>query len=169
MFRQWHRLFLLGAFILSFLVALPSAWAHGGGAITVQPVVAAPGADIQLQGEGLEANSELEITLIGMGYDAVLGSVTVAADESFRQTFSLPEDASPGVYQIQAKSEDDDTYTTEITLEAKSPSAAGITQTAEPSAEPMQLARVRSPWEWAIILFGVIASAALGALLVLWK
>jgi len=169
MLKQWSRLFFLSILSMSLFIGLPSVWAHGGGTIAVQPAVAPAGTDVLLQGEELEANSELQITLSGLSYETKLGVATVGIDGTLQLTLSLPKDTPAGVYQIQATSADDDVYTTEITINAVSGTTPALSQATEPSAEPMQLDRTRTPWEWAVILFAIISSASLGLLLVLRK
>ncbi len=164
--KYWQGFVFVSAVLLSLFVALPAAQAHGGGAISVQPAVAAAGSEIQLTGSELEAGSELVITLSGLSYQAELGTVTVSSEESFQETFKLPADTKPGVYQIQATSEDGDTYTTEITVEAAGASTDESVHAAEPSAEPMQLDRSRSGLEWGVILAALVISGGVGLALI---
>ena len=77
-------LLLLG---LALLPAVP-ALAHGEAVMTVSPAVVAPGATINVEGEGVEAGEEFTISLQGVGFETTLGTVTVATTRT--STRNLP-------------------------------------------------------------------------------
>lgn len=156
-------LLLLG---LALLPAVP-ALAHGEAVMTVSPTVVAPGAIINVEGEGVEAGEEFTISLQGVGFDTTLGMVTVGDDEDFHQEFTIPADAPPGTYQEVAVSVEGETITSELTVEAGQTVAASVP--AEPSAALMDLDRNKSPLEWGVIGVGLLISAGLGLALVRGK
>lgn len=153
-------LLLLG---LALLPAIP-ALAHGEAVMTVSPAVVAPGATINVEGEGVEAGEEFTISLQGVGFETTLGMVTVGDDEDFHQEFTIPADAPPGTYQVVAVSGEGETITAELTVEAGENAAVSVP--AEPSAALMNLERSKSPLEWGVIGAGLLISAGLGLALV---
>lgn len=160
---------LVSGWILLLLVpgvGAGRALAHGEAALTVSPAVVAPGAEITVTGEGVEAGEKFTISVEGLNFKATLGTVTVGDDEDFHQDFVVPADAPPGTYQVRATSSTEgEVITAELTVEA-GPAASVEAASAEPSAELMQLERLRSAGQWVAITVGLAVSAALGLWLV---
>lgn len=158
---------LVSGWILLLVLAVGAgrALAHGEAALTVSPAVVAPGAEITVTGEGVEAAEKFTITIEGLNFKATLGTVTVGDDEDFQQDFVVPADAPPGTYQVRATNAEGEVITAELTVEA-GPAASAEAASAEPSAELMQLERLRSTGQWVAITVGLAVSAALGLWLV---
>ena len=155
-------LLLLG---LTLLPAL-SVLAHGEAVMTVSPAVVAPGDTINVEGGGVEAGEEFTISLQGVGFEAILGTVTVGDDEDFHQEFPIPADVPPGTYQVVATSGEGETITAELTVE---PGEVAAVTPAEPSAALMDLDRTKSTLEWVVIGGGLLLSLGLGLALLRGK
>ena len=129
----------------------------------MSPAVVAPGGTIEITAEGVEAGEEFTLTLEGINTQTIVGTVTVGDGEVFRQEFTVPPDTPPGSYQVVATSGEGERLTAELAVEA---GATAQTSQAEPSAEPMQLDRNKSPVELTVIITGLVVSAGLGLALV---
>lgn len=167
-----RRLFI--ALMLALMLsALPLVtWAHGESAITVTPDTIAPGGKITVNGEEMGAGEEFKISLEGLNYQAELGDAKANDQEEFTLDFTIPADAPEGTYQVKATGEDGDVVTAELTITpTKAAAEAEPTPAVEvmPSAAEHELARSRTPLE-IISLFGlVVASVAVGFILLRGK
>ncbi len=141
------------------------ALAHGEATLTVSPAVVAPGGTVNVEGEGVETGETFTITLEGTAFQATLGTVTVGDDEEFRQEFTIPAEAPPGIYQVRATSAEGEELTAELTIEAGMDTTEQATPL-KPSAELMQLDRGKPTGQLVAIVAGLVVSAGLGLALV---
>lgn len=102
------------AIILVALVA-GAAWADGGKEVAVKPLSPKAGETITVQGEGLGADTEVEVLLTGQGTEVDLGEVQTDAEGHFTTEFDLPEDLEAGTYQLTATGEEE--ASAQITVE----------------------------------------------------
>ena len=164
------RVLLSAAILLAMLAyAVMPALAHGGATLTVTPTQAEPGWQITLQGDGLEPGEVFTIRLEGLGDPVVLGEVPVdEGEDGFSVAFDLPADLLAGPYQVTATSEEGESLSAELSVvsAAAAPEAVGVR---EPSAAPMELDRSRPALQTGLIVAALLASAALGVVLIRGK
>jgi hypothetical protein len=155
--------------LLSLTVAVIPSLAHGEAVLTVSPAVAVADGSIMVSMEGVESGEIFTVMLVGLNFEATLGSIAVPdGEESASQEFTLPSDVSAGVYQIQAVSEEGESLSAELSIEAGlDDSTSTVNEVAAPSDELLQLDRSKSPLELALIVSGIVISAALGLWLVI--
>ncbi len=139
-----------------------TAWAHGGAELTVVPATAAPGDEITVKGEGVEAGEVFAITVEGLSFQAELGDVTVGDDEDFHQDFTLPADIPAGTYQVRATSGEGEVLTAELGISATADASAEQAAPPEPSNEPMDLERGTTTGQLTTIIIGLVVAAGLG-------
>ncbi len=161
------RLLLSVALLLALLaMAVLPALAHGAATLTVSPTQAEPGARIILQGDGFEPGEVFTIRLEGLSDPVVLGEVSVdEGAEGFSAGFTLPADLLAGPYQVTATSQEGESLSAELSVVAAAvaPEASEVRQ---PSAEPMELDRSRPALQTGLIVAALLASAALGVVLI---
>ena len=107
----------IGALLSTILIAALAAQSSGvsfahGESVTVQPDQAKTGDTITVKGNGFGSNRIVEIRLVSMAVDILLGSAKTDTEGNFTAQFSLQRDLKPGSYQIRAVGEE--TATTEI-------------------------------------------------------
>jgi hypothetical protein len=73
----------------------------------VEPTRAKHGETIAISGKGFPANETLTITLEASRSVVTLGEVKAGPEGDFSARFNLPEEASPGAYQLKVRSEDE--------------------------------------------------------------
>lgn len=162
--RHLYRLaFIAATLILAAGLFSKRGFAHGDATLTVEPTVIAAGGSVRVTGEGVEAGEVFTIHLVGINYQAPLGVVTAGEDEDFHQEFTIPTDAPPGIYQVVAAAEGGE-LTAELTVVAGDSAIYEVS--AEPSAEPMELDRSRSPQEFFLLAAAISLTALLGVLLI---
>lgn len=160
------RVLALFAFLgLLFGLNTRAALAHGAATLVVNPTATAPGGTIEVTAEGVEAGEEFTLTLEGINVQITVGTVTVEDGELFRQDFSVPLDVPSGSYYLVATSGEGERLTAELAVEAGTVDSERTAQ-ADPSAEPMQLDRSKSPMELTVIIAGLVVSAGLGLMMV---
>jgi len=150
--------------MLAFAV-LP-ALAHGAATLTVSPTQAEPGARIIVQADGVEPGEVFTIRLEGLSDPVVLGEVSVdEGAEGFSAGFTLPADLLAGPYQVTATSQEGESLSAELSVVAAAvaPEASEVRQ---PSAEPMELDRSRPALQTGLIVAALLASAAVGVVLI---
>ncbi len=147
------RILLVIALVIAAAMALLPGGrlrADGGPSLTVTPLQPGPGDAITLQGSGLGAGSDFDITLIGPGGLTVhLGKVRSDDKGGFTALFHLPVDLAVGTYQVQAKGAEMATF--EITVR-------GPGTTAQSTEAPILRSRSVGQSIALIALFGVLAA-----------
>lgn len=139
---------------LAVMLVTGTALADGVTGVAVQPLTPEAGEIITVKGDLLGSNSEVEVRIVGLGEDIDLGEVQADAEGDFTAQFQLPDDLTPGTYQVKAIGEK--TATTQITVLGGG--------TAAPSAtEPAPVLRERPLGESLLLvsLFGVLAALGL--------
>jgi hypothetical protein len=153
--------------LLSLAVLVLPSLAHGEATLTVSPAVAVADDSIMVSMEDVESGEIFTVMLVGLNFEATLGSIAVPdGEESASQEFTIPSDVSSGVYQIQAVSEEGESLSAELSIEAGLVDSTA-NEVAEPSDELLQLDRSKSPLELVLIVGGIVISAALGLWLVI--
>ena len=148
---------------LALAFGLPVLGHSGGEAsgISVEPSIVAAGGTVVLAGQGLEADSDRQINLVGPDVVVPFATATTDADGMFRGVLTIPAHLPAGTYRFQAIG--DETLTTELTVTA----AAGQ---AVPEPKNEQVATVeprnRSGTELGIIAIVLFLSLGGGWLLV---
>lgn len=145
---------IIGAITLG-LLPLKNAQAHGDPVVSVSPITVPAGGEVTVSGTEMEEGEVFVISLEGPARSIPLGEAVVSG-EGFEVTLLIPPDTPPGSYRIQAATDEESTLTD---LEVTAADAFGEDNAAElePSAEPMDLVRPRSP-------ISVVATAVLGLL-----
>lgn len=148
---------------LAFVLALP-VFAHSGGeasGISVEPAQVTAGGTVVLAGNGLEANSDRQINLVGPDVIVPFPAATTDADGMFNVTLTIPDHLPAGTYTFQAIG--DETLTTDLTVTA----AAGAANP-EPKNEAAAVVTVRdrSGLEFGIIAVLLVLAVGGGLLLV---
>lgn len=116
--------------VLAALIA-GAAWADGGKEVAVKPLTPKAGETITVQGEGLGADTEVEVLLTGQGTEVDLGEGQTDGEGHFTTEFDLPEDLEAGTYELTATGEEE--AATQVTI---AESAGGQASTeAEEGAE----------------------------------
>jgi hypothetical protein len=141
--------------------------AHGEAMLTVTPSAIGPGEVITVKGEGVEPDETFTITLEGLNFETILGTVTVGDDEDFHEEYSIPADISPGTYQVRAATPEGEILTAELVVKAGA-TATEHTASVEPSAALMELERSWPIGQLIVVIAGLIISAGLGLWLLIW-
>ncbi len=146
--------------------AVLPALAHGGATLTVTPSQAEAGGQITVEADGVEPGEIFTIRLEGLSDPVVLGEVSVAeGEDGFSAVFDLPADVLPGPYQVTATSEEGESLTAELSVVSAAVAPEAV-EVREPSAEPMELDRSRPALQAGLIVAALLASAALGVVLI---
>src|SRR6266498_1127916 len=148
---------LLGIFVAG------TAPAHGTPTITIQPTVVSPGGQITVTGADMEEGESFKLTLESMNGIVQLGEATAAknGDEAgFTAIFTLPADLTPGSYFVRCIAEDGDSTSADLTIAASS--VQTNPQQMEASAEPLVLARSKSPLLIGSVVVLALINAGLG-------
>ncbi len=157
---------MLLVLVLSLGVGIQRAFAHGDSVLTVSPEVVTVGESFTVKAERFEAGEKFRISLLGLSYEVILGDVIVGDDEDFHEDFVVPNDTPPGVYQVEAVSEEGETLVAELTVLASTTSTTSSADSALPSNENVQLKRTRTPGEWFTIVALILTSIGLGVVLI---
>ena len=145
---------------LAFVAAMTFnglALAHGQ-SVTVQPASAKPGDSITISGTDLGGNRKIDVVVIGMGKETLLGTTTSNPQGAITAQFTLPKELMPGSYQLRAKGKEN--ADTDLTIAAAPvPSGASMQMAATPELP----VRERSLPETALLvdLFGIMAGFGL--------
>lgn len=124
---------ILTSMLAIILVALVAgvAWADGGKEVAVKPLSPKAGETITVQGEGLSADTEVEVLLTGQGTEVDLGEVQTDGDGHFTTEFDLPEDLEAGTYELTATGEEEATTQVTVAESAEGQAAAEAEEGAE--------------------------------------
>jgi hypothetical protein len=108
---------LLTIALFLWLWTAPAAWAHSGPPrieLTVERT--APGSALEVRGVNLVPDAPIAIELIGTDSRYTLGAAQGNEHGDFNQVFTLPADALPGEYVVQASVEHDDVASAPLVL-----------------------------------------------------
>ncbi len=154
----WITLLLLAATFSSFTRGL----AHGEPELTVEPSTVAAGDEVTVIGTEMEDGEVFALTLEGMFDTFDLGEASVA-DEGFSIQVTIPAEAAPGLYTLQAVSQEGESVSVEITVLASSAEQGGdsVAEAGQPSAEPLELERARTTGDW-LLVGAIIVLGGLG-------
>lgn len=153
--------------LFSLVVIVLPVVAHGEAVLSVSPTVANASETVALSLEEVEAGETFTIMLVGLNFEATLGTMTIPdGEEALRQEFRLPSDVPSGIYQIQALSEGGESLSAELSIETSLPDNT-LNNIIEPSGEPMQLDHSKPTGELALIVAIIVISAGLGFWLVI--
>lgn len=156
MSRKRNTLFAM-LIATSFAAALATtvALADGVTGVAVQPLTPEPGETITVKGDLLGPSSEVEVRLVGMGEDIDLGEIQTDEEGDFTAQFQLPNDLTPGTYQVKAIGEK--TATTQMTV------LGGGAVDSQGGGELAPVLRERPLGESLVLvaLFGVVAALGL--------
>ena len=176
--------------VLILLLPIGLALAHGAPALVAKQGTVAPGGKVTLSGDALgEDKDTVTLLLLGVTYQATLGTATLKDDSFDKATFTIPRDAPPGTYVIRAKN-GQITATAQIEITAPAPAAAAPSQGAPSPApaptapvsggeqehsaamaqagQPTVVPEARSPVDRAVSVALVVVTAA-AAVVLLWR
>ena len=164
--------------LVGFFTMASYSHAHGP-ELKIDKTTAVPGEVITVQGEGITANGEIQLTLKGILRDYSLGSLQGGEHGGFEKQFTLPSDIQPGSYILVASGDDTATVKLEVKLGAESEMAHGEEAeephgaseqahgkegglTGEANAGEMHIERKRTTVEWIFGWGTVLLSSSLG-------
>jgi hypothetical protein len=175
--------------VLILLLPIGLALAHGAPALVAKQGTVAPGGKVTLSGDALgEDKDTVTLLLLGVTYQATLGTATLKDDSFDNATFTIPRDAPPGTYVIRAKNGQ---ITATAQIEITAPASAAAPSQGAPSPAPAPTAPVsggeqehsaamaqagqptvvpeaRSPVDRAVSVALVVVTAA-AAVVLLWR
>ncbi len=158
------------------------AWAHGGGAISLDAKQAQPGGKLVVRGEQFGKGSSLRLELRGILKNYNLGRVAADTSGKFDWTVLIPADAGVGQYTIAAIASDGDMISQASLMLVLAQATGAGAVSAHPgmhdmpgmsgmggphaSAEKMDIPRTVTTTGLAVIALIVLASALAGFLLI---
>jgi len=175
--------------VLILLLPIGLALAHGAPALVAKQGTVAPGGKVTLSGDALgEDKDTVTLLLLGVTYQATLGTATLKDDSFDNATFTIPRDAPPGTYVIRAKNGQ---ITATAQIEITAPASAAAPSQGAPSPAPAPTApasddqqghsaamaqagqptvvpEARSPVDRAVSVALVVLTAA-AAVVLLWR
>ena len=175
--------------VLILLLPIGLALAHGAPALVAKQGTVAPGGKVTLSGDALgEDKDTVTLLLLGVTYQATLGTATLKDDSFDKATFTIPRDAPPGTYVIRAKNGQ---ITATAQIEVTAPASAAAPSQGAPSPAPAPTApasgeeqghssamgqtgqptvvpEARSPVDRAVSVALVVVTAA-AAVVLLWR
>ena len=175
--------------VLILLLPIGLALAHGAPALVAKQGTVAPGGKVTLSGDALgEDKDTVTLLLLGVTYQATLGTATLKDDSFDKATFTIPRDAPPGTYVIRAKNGQ---ITATAQIEVTAPASAVAPSQGAPSPAPAPTAQAsggeqghsaamaqtgqptvvpeaRSPVDRAVSVALVVVTAA-AAVVLLWR
>jgi hypothetical protein len=180
--------------ILTTMLALAAMagplFAHGKGRLKLDSQRLVPGGQVDITGTEFAKNERFTVLLIGAAGRTRLTEVKSDSAGRFQLTVTIPVDLAPGSYRIAMEASDRDLVATaNVQIEPGTAMAgAGHTHTegeehahaegeehahaegeehadGEPSTEPLELVRARSPLVTGGALFSVLAAFGVGVLL----
>ena len=175
--------------VLILLLPIGLALAHGAPALVAKQGTVAPGGKVTLSGDALgEDKDTVTLLLLGVTYQATLGTATLKDDSFDKATFTIPRDAPPGTYVIRAKNGQ---ITATAQIEVTAPASAVAPSQGAPSPAPAPTApasddqqghsaamaqagqptvvpEARSPVDRAVSVALVVLTAA-AAVVLLWR
>jgi len=153
-----------GLLAIALLAGWPAqARAHEEGVLKPASRTLIAGDSLALAGEKFARNATLELALVGVAGRFDLADVRTDGKGAFSSRLLVPDGTAPGTYRLVAVADDgDEAATLDVTVARRTgehahgagEEAAGP---AEPSAEPLALARARSP----LVTFGALGGIAL--------
>ena len=162
----------LAAGLLIGLSAIGQATsAHEQGVLKLARREFPSGDSLPLAGEKFSRNSQLTLSLVGVGGRLTLRDVQVDAAGTFRTALLVPATVAPGAYRLVALAEDgDEVASLDVTVSAAAAEHASMPghegmEMDEPSSEPLALERARSPLVTWSVVAGIGLAVVAGAVL----
>ncbi len=159
--------FAITAALTTLLLTGAAAWAHSGSEETVlqvEPSSVTAGDTVVLAGSGLEPNVERTLVLAGSEMTIQLGTAMTDTQGMLQAQIVIPAHVPSGTYELQAIG--DETLSTPLAVTASATGAAASPPPGQAAASVIP--RDRSPLELGFLLVLVLASLAVGGLLV-WR
>jgi hypothetical protein len=138
-----------------------AAAGHSGGegsGISVEPTQVTAGGTVVLAGQGLEPNSERQISLVGPDVVVPYPAVTTDAEGMFAVTLTIPAHLPSGTYTFQAIA--DETLTAELAVTA-APGAGAVAPVNETAATVGSRSRAGVEIAALVVLVVVLAGAGI--------
>lgn len=147
---------------LSIAAGTPTTYPHDKGVLKLPSAVLAIGATVHLTGEQFTKGGQLKIVLVGVSGRAEVAQVRADSAGRFMHELAIPGTLAAGAYRLVAIATDGDevgALDVELVVRAADAPAAAEPHEghASPSAEPLQLARTRSP----LVTGGAVTTIAL--------
>ena len=105
-----------------------------GQSVSVEPTTAKPGDLITINGQDLGANHQIEVVVLGMDGETMLGSTRASPEGDITAQFALPKDLASGSYLLRARGKED--VDASLTIVGAPTSDAGETSL-QPQPRPM--------------------------------
>jgi hypothetical protein len=175
--------------LVILLLAIGLALAHGAPALVAKQGTVAPGGKVTFSGDALGKDGDtVTLLLLGVTYQARLGTATLKDDSFDNATFTIPRDAPPGTYIIRAKNGQINA-TAQLEITAPAPAAAPSKGASPPAPAPRAptsggeqghsaamaqagqttvVPEARSPVDRAVSVAVVVLTAA-AAIVLLWR
>jgi hypothetical protein len=157
---------------LAAALAAASVAAHEEGVIRLASPTAAPGQEIEIEGEKLPRSTKLSLELRGALANYPLGEIESDQAGAFVTLLALPADVRPGRYRVMALAPDGDVVgRADLVVVAGRPAElvpAGPIEPAHVTDAMMDLPVSRSTGEW-LAIAALIAGSAVGGFLLLRK
>lgn len=157
--------------ILAALTVLVSTAAvHGGGVLKLADRRLVAGDTVRVGGEKFPKTATLTLSLVGSAGRTRLTEIRSDTAGRFRVAPVIPADQPAGAYRLIVVASDGDEVgaldVEVVRASARGEPAGRSDEAAEPSAQPLALARARSSWVTGGTLAGIVIAALVGALLI---
>jgi hypothetical protein len=147
---------------------------HEKGVLKLARRELAAGDTVAIAGQKFAPNGRLTLTLVGTGGRTLLGEVSADAAGAFQANVRVPAGIAPGSYRLVAVAADgDEVASLDVALSAPAmtqqhgPGEHGADSGADqamPSAQPLRLARARSPAVTGTAVAGIILMLGLAGI-----
>ncbi len=161
--------------LLALLGLFALAAVHPEGELTIDPTTFSPGLTVHLTGKKFPKNEMIDVLLAGPAKRTSLKQIKTDAEGAFHEFVVVPDNLPPGAYRVVliALSDDDEVASVDVQMTAgggapvtaASPAAEHASHMA--SAEPLVLARARSPLVTGSAFALIAIAIAIGAMAVL--
>ena len=167
--RSWKRTSVVTGLAVAFLSVLaPQIGAHEKGVLKLATRQLVPGDSLGITGERFGRRAALRIKLVGTSGWTRLAEVRTDSLGAFRRALVVPADLSPGSYRVVALAVDGDEVASvdvSVVMRASSPMPTHGHHENTPTAQPLALARARSPLVTGGALALIALTFAVGAML----
>jgi hypothetical protein len=163
----------------AFFIAFIALAAHGSGQLKLDSKTLTPGQVLHLTGAKFEKNEAFDVLIAGPTGRTQLSHIKSNAKGEFKDSVVIPADLKAGSYRIVLIASDDDEVAdadVEVTAAAASTGATNgmadmpghdMSKMGDASAEPLSLARARSPWVTGGAFLAIGLALVIGAMAVL--
>ena len=160
--------------VLTFLVLLTAATAvHEHGVLTLADRRFVAGDTAQVSGAKFSKSAKVTLFLVGSSGRTRLTEITTDTSGRFRITPLIPADLTTGPYRLVVIAADgDEVAALDVEIIPASQQAQAAVHTAhadsmsEPTAQPLVLARARSPWVTGGTIAGIAVALVVGVFLI---